>query len=79
MENFGLFELFNKILSQKQLFQPNNEGNSPATKTENITKQQTLINKTTQLPSYYTQLSIISLIKRHDELSKKIDKDNKKS
>ncbi len=79
MENFGLFELFNKILSQKQLFQPNNEGNSPATKTENKTKQQTPINKTTQLPSYYTQLSIISLIKRHDELSKKIDKDNKKS
>lgn len=70
MENFGLIELFNKLLSQKQLFEPKKDNAQTTKKVEPI--------KVSQLPSYYTQSSIVSLIKRHEELSKQIDKNNKK-
>lgn len=71
MENFGLIELFNKLLSQKQLFEPKKDDAQTTKKVEPI--------KVSQLPSYYTQSSIVSLIKRHEELSKQIDKNNKKN
>ncbi len=71
MENFGLFELISKILSQKQPLEPK--------KNDNIYKQkQGNVPTVTPLPAYYTQSSIISLIKQHEKLSKQIDLDNKK-
>ncbi len=67
MENFGLIDLFSKLLSQKQLFEP---------KKDESVKKPVEPFKVAQLPSYYTQSSIILLIKKHEELSKQIDKDN---
>ncbi len=73
MENFGLFDLFNKILS---------------TKTQNVTtynadtdktKKDKSISQPSPLPSYYTQTIIVNLIKQHEKLSKEIDKSNKKN
>ena len=70
MENFGLFELLNKILTQKQTFDSKKDDVSSS-------KKQSKSIKTAPLPAYYTNSTIISLIKKHEELSKKIDKDNK--
>ena len=67
MENFGLIDFFNKLLSQKQLFESKKDDDAKKT-VEPL--------KVSQLPSYYTQSSIVSLIKKHEELSKQIDKDN---
>ena len=67
MENFGLIDLFSKLLSQKQLFEP---------KKDESVKKPVEPFKVAQPPSYYTQSSIILLIKKHEELSKQIDKDN---
>ncbi len=71
MENFGLFDLFNKILSQKQLFEQKKDD-------EQQVKKQVEKTKVSHLPTYYIEPSIVSLIKRHDKLSKQIDIDNKK-
>jgi hypothetical protein len=70
LENFNLFDLLNKILSQKQTLDSKKDNAS--------TQKQGDPTRTTPLPTYYTNSSIVSLIKRHEELSKKIDNDNNK-
>ncbi len=73
MENFGLFDLFNKFLSTKtQNVTTNGVDTNKTKKDENISQP-------SPLPSYYTQSIVVNLIKQHEKLSKEIDKNNKKN
>ncbi len=71
MNNFGLFELFSKLLTtQKDILEE-----------KNVKKEE---NKTTTQPNIapplpYKNSAIISLITKHNAMSKKIDDENKKS
>lgn len=70
MNNFGLFELFNKFLtSQKDM--PNEKN----TKKEDIKSSQ---ESPTSPPLPYKNSAIINLLNKHNAISKQIDNDNKK-
>ncbi len=64
MEKFGIFDLINKLSSQ------NNQPNI------NNSKEQSAMPKTQKTRSNAYK-STIALIKKHDEISKRIDKNNR--
>ncbi len=82
MDKFGLFDILNKLQSNNKQsdilsnlltnFLSKQSSNPPAEK-----NKKGVDSKITEPPPYYKSDAILNVIKKHDILSKQIDKDNK--
>ena len=73
MEKFGIFDLINKLTPQNN-GQTNQNLNQPVNNNPNAKNQQ---NDKKQVKSS-AYLSTVALLKRHEEISKRIDKNNRR-
>ena len=73
MEKFGIFDLINKLTPQNN-GQTNQNLHQPVNNNPNAKNQQ---NDKKQVKSS-AYLSTVALLKRHEEISKRIDKNNRR-
>ncbi len=82
MDRFGLFNILSKLQTnenQRNALQSllGNLLNSSMQKSDNSNKENSEGSKITEPPPYFKSEAILNVIKKHDLLSKQIDKDNK--
>lgn len=82
MDKFGLFDMLNKLqINEKQstAFQKILTSLLTSNGQKNTEKEKGESPKTTEPPPYFKSDAILSVIKKHDLISKQIDKDNNKN